>query len=313
MNSDDPNLLLRPPKRTRIRDFIGGIFKAVGAAGMTLATGGYAWRKAPFEVEYPQIDMPLRGLPPSLDGFRIIQFTDLHTGFRTPVSFLRRIVQRINEMKADLIAVTGDLVTHTKPYVKEACEIVAALRGNVVVTFGNHDYTKEFQIWEGHEIADELDAELTKKGIPVLRNQAMTIDRADGRLWIVGLEDLWSGKFSPEKALAGVNQNEPVIALSHNPDTVYALSRYAVQWVLAGHTHGGQIRVPLAGPLVLPVVHKQFDLGLFQIAQTRMYVSRGVGFRVPVRFRCRPEVACFTLKVLRPHMNTDVGTTDEHR
>jgi hypothetical protein len=90
-----------------------------------------------------------------------------------------------------------------------------------------------------------------------------------------------------------------VIALSHNPDTVYALARHGVQWVLAGHTHGGQIRVPVAGPLVLPVVHKEFAMGEFQVGNTRLYVSRGVGFRVRIRFRCRPEVACFRLSRVR--------------
>jgi len=285
-----------PPRRNWLLSQVRSVLSMMGAGATALATIGHAWRVAPFQVEYPQIDMPLRGLAGSFSGFRIIQFTDLHTGFRTPTWFLRQVVARINEMKPDLVAVTGDLITHVKPHVKEAVDIVAGLRGRVVVTFGNHDYTRNFHPWSGSDLADEFQGLLSARGIPLLRNQAMSIDHPDGRLWIVGLEDLWSGRFSPQRALAGViSCDEPVIALSHNPDTVFALEQCGIQWVLAGHTHGGQIRVPLAGPLVLPVRHKQFAFGLFEVGRTRMYVSRGVGFRVRVRFRCRPEVPCFRL------------------
>jgi predicted MPP superfamily phosphohydrolase len=211
------------------------------------------------------------------------------------VWFLRQIVEQINEMKPDLVAVTGDLVTHVVPRIRQACEILAALRGRVVVTLGNHDYTRNFHVWSGTEIAEELEAELKRLSIPVLRNAAMSIDHADGRLWIVGLEDLWAGRFSPQKAFVGVNRDEPIIALSHNPDTVFALEQHGAQWVLAGHTHGGQIRVPLAGAISLPEQHKRLVAGLFEEGRAKMYVSNGVGFRVRVRFRCRPEVPCFRL------------------
>ena len=88
----------------------------------------------------------------------------------------------------------------------------------------------------------------------------------------------------------------PVIALSHNPDTIYALARYRPQWVLAGHTHAGQINVPVAGGLVLPMRHKQFVYGEFRVDETRMYVTSGVGFKIKARFRGPPEVPAFTLR-----------------
>jgi uncharacterized protein len=89
---------------------------------------------------------------------------------------------------------------------------------------------------------------------------------------------------------------EPVIALSHNPDTIYALARHRPQWVLAGHTHAGQINVPVMGALVLPVRNKQFVYGHFRVNETRMYVTSGIGFKIKARFRCPPEVPIFTLR-----------------
>ncbi len=268
----------------------------VGAVAMAVATGGYVWRNEPFRLEYTQIDMPLRNLPPSFEGFRIIQITDLHTGRATPVSFLEQIVQRVNEMPCDLVAVTGDLVSRRGKWIPTVFDLLSKLKAPTVVTLGNHDYTEGREPWYGSELADRIEKGLEERGIRVLRNEAIPIERPDGRIWIVGLEDFWSLKFSPQEALAGVSLDEPTIALSHNPDTIYALAKAGVQWVIAGHTHGGQMRLPILGPIVLPMRHKQFAIGHCQVANTKMYVSRGVGFKVRARFRCPPEVPCFTLR-----------------
>jgi predicted MPP superfamily phosphohydrolase len=181
-------------------------------------------------------------------------------------------------------------------WVAAACDILAELRKPTVVTFGNHDYAEHREPWEGSEIADALQARLESHGITVLRNRAIPIERDGARIWIVGLEDFWSAKFSPHEAFAPTKPDEPIIALSHNPDSIFALEHFGAQWVLAGHTHGGQIRIPVAGPIILPVRHKQFDQGLFHVGNSFLYVCRGVGFRLQVRFRCRPEVASFVLQ-----------------
>ncbi|HEV8606417.1 MAG TPA: hypothetical protein VGQ99_13675, partial [Tepidisphaeraceae bacterium] len=101
--------------------------------------------------------------------------------------------------------------------------------------------------------------------------------------------------YSPQKAFQGVHRDEPNVTLSHNPDSIFSLARHGAHFVLAGHTHGGQIRIPILGSLVLPVRFKQYDQGLFDVRGAKLYVSRGVGCRVPVRFRCPPEVTTFTL------------------
>jgi predicted MPP superfamily phosphohydrolase len=268
----------------------------IGAAGMFLATGGYSWLRAPFKLEYTQVDLPLRDLPPSLEGFRIIQITDLHAGLGTPLWFLEQVIEHVNQMNPDLVAVTGDIISRRGKWIPAACQLLAKLKPPTVATLGNHDYTEGREPWHGHELADRLEQGLEERGIRVLRNQAMAIERPDGRVWIVGLEDFWSLRFSTEQALANTNLDEPIIALSHNPDTIYALAKAGVQWVISGHTHGGQIRIPILGGIVMPMRHKQFAMGHHRVGNTRMYVSRGVGFKVRARFRCPPEVTCFVFQ-----------------
>lgn len=296
MHTSLETIALEQPRPSWLKSRLRTVLNHVGAAGMTLATGGYARWVAPYQIEYTQRAMPLRNLPASFAGFRIVQLSDLHTSLCTPARFLRQVIARTNEMRPDLVVVTGDLVSHRMKDVPLACELLGELRGPTVVTFGNHDYAPSWNAASSTVIADALQADLEARGLTVLRNRAWPIEHADGRLWLVGLEDLWSGRFAPAVAFRDVVSDEPIIALSHNPDTAFALERFGAQWILAGHTHGGQIRIPVAGAVVLPVRHKKFDKGEFRIGQSRMYVTRGMGFRLPVRFRCPPEVTTFTLE-----------------
>jgi len=261
---------------------------------MTVATLGYARWVAPFKTEYVEVNMPLANLPGSFEGFRILHLSDFHTG-DVPVSYLRKVIERVNQTRYDLAVITGDFVSHNLKHVEEAAELVDALRRPIVVTFGNHDYSSTIEPWSSTEVVDALSRAMEKRGVEVLRNRALTIEHEDGRIHVVGLDDFWSGTFDPDKAFAGIDRREPIIALSHNADSIFALRRFGAQWVLAGHTHGGQIRIPILGPMVLPVHFKQFDKGLFDVRGTKLYVSRGVGCRVPVRFRCPPEVTTFVL------------------
>jgi predicted MPP superfamily phosphohydrolase len=243
--------------------------------------------------------MPLPGLGEGLRGFRITQVTDLHTG-GTPVRYLDSVVDRVNDLPTDLVVITGDLVSSQLRWVAPACDVIARIRHPTLVTFGNHDYSTGHAPYLSTIVADALQRELDARRIEVLRNRAIPIERDGSRAWIVGLEDHWSGKFSPERAFAGVSPGEPAIALSHNPDTGPLLAGYGAHWILAGHTHGGQIRLPGIRPLMLPLRNKRFASGEFLVGKgsrkAHMYVSRGVGCRVPVRFRCPPEVTTFVLE-----------------
>ncbi len=285
-----------PAKHARWKGPVRSLANLIGCAVFTAATGGFARWVAPFQVRYHDLDMAIRGLPRSLDGFRIAQVTDLHTGRTTPVSFLRKVIEHVNRAKPDLIAVTGDLVSHSMRWVEPACDLLSHLDAPAVVIFGNHDYARTWRTWSSSEVADALHERLSARGVTVLRNSATPVDRPDGRLWIAGTEDLWSGKFDPAATFASIPEGEPVVTLTHNPDAALELAPFGPQWILAGHTHGGQIRVPVAGPVMLPIHNKHFDGGLFQIGDSKLYVCRGIGFRRQVRFRCPPEVPTFVLR-----------------
>lgn len=290
----DESYVPRGLQRGRLFAKVRHVINSFGAWGITALTLGRARSAYPFAVQFTEMAMPLRGAP-GFEGFRIVQFSDLHTG-TTPVPYLREVARRINELKADLVVVTGDLVTHSLEFVEPACDIVASLAAPKLVIFGNHDYAPTPLTNSSSVVAEALQAALRQRGVEVLRNAARSIERSGSRLWFVGLEDYWSGFYSPAQAFAGLAPGEPVIALSHNPDTGPMLARRGAQWILAGHTHGGQIRLPLMRPLMLPIETKRFAAGLFELGAARMYVSRGVGFRVPVRFRCPPEVTTFVVR-----------------
>lgn len=287
---------------TGIKPFVwrylrGGV-NFIGAMGIAAATLGHARFKAPFEVTYPEIPLPLANLPGPFEGFRIAQLSDLHAVRATPLGYIRRVVERVNELRCDIACITGDLVSSRVKDIRPVCDVLARLRMPGYVTFGNHDYSHTGDPWVSGEVADALEVELRKlPNVTVLRNQAVPVERGGSRIWLVGLEDFWSLKFDADRAFQAVNGNgEAVIALSHNPDTIYALARHRPQWVLAGHTHAGQINVPVMGALVLPMRHKQFVYGHFRVQDTRMYVTSGIGFKIKARFRCPPEVPIFTLR-----------------
>jgi hypothetical protein len=238
----------------------------------------------------------VRNLPPAFEGLRIAHLSDLHVSDVVPLDYVRGVVRAVNRLKPDIVFVTGDLVTHAQGWIKEACDVVAELQAPTYVSFGNHDYGRMVYGGRAVEVSEELDRRLTDAGCVVLRNRAVELRRGGERVWIMGLEDLWSGRFSPAQAFAGVDLTSPVLALSHNPDTAAALETYGAGWVFAGHTHGGQIRIPGYGEILLPVQDRRLQRGLYEMRGARLYVSRGVGFLARARFWCRPEVPVFVAR-----------------
>jgi predicted MPP superfamily phosphohydrolase len=171
----------------------------------------------------------------------------------------------------------------------------------VIVSFGNHEYGVERAEDEPFdpELPDKMESALTRWGCIVLRNGRTTIDRGvnGDRLWFVGLDDLWFGDFSPPRAFADVPRDEAVIALSHNPDTAEQVARHRPGLILAGHTHGGQVRLPGIGAIHLNTQNQKLDQGMFKLSSgSALYVSRGVGYIRRIRFYCRPEVPIFRLR-----------------
>jgi predicted MPP superfamily phosphohydrolase len=128
----------------------------------------------------------------------------------------------------------------------------------------------------------------------MLRNQAHDVDG----LQIVGFDDLWAERFDARAALDNCDRGRPAIALSHNPDTVDLPGWERFQgWILSGHTHGGQCKPPFLPPPLLPVRNRRYPQGEFALdGERRLYVNRGVGHLIPVRFNVRPEITLFELR-----------------
>ena len=271
--------------------------RAAALIALPLACSAYAREVEPFWLDLHEIGLPIAGLPPAFDGFRVAHLTDLHMDDHVPLSYLRRVVQRVNDAQVDVVAVTGDVVNHTMKWVEAAGELLGSLRAPVVVSFGNHDYAPFTPPRAAQIIANPLHRRLAAAGCAVLRNQSAAITRGGARVWFVGLEDLWTDFFSPDDAFAGLPAGDVKVALSHNPDSARYLIRHGPKLILSGHTHGGQLRMPFVGAPLLPIDDRTHDQGLFRLDDDcQLYVSRGVGFLLRARFCCRPEVPIFVLR-----------------
>ncbi len=284
-----------PTKSKRItrRNLLRGLL-GVGA----IAGGGalYATQVEPFWIDQHEVPVPIANLPKAFEGFRIAHLTDLHAGENVPISYLARAVDQVNAAKCDCVVVTGDLITHDPDAIDPIVNVLSKLHAQTIVTFGNHDYNPSGGLPAGITVlSDELTIKLRKIGCLVLRNQAVPLQRNGSHIWMVGLEDLYTNCFLPQVAFAGVPIDEPTICLSHNPDGTQGLLPFKPDLILSGHTHGGQVRLPFWGAILLPTSNKKLDQGRFLLPHGQLYVSRGVGFLMRVRFDCRPEIPIFKL------------------
>ncbi len=270
------------------RRFLGG------AAGAAVAAGAYAWRIEPHWVDWVRRDLPIAGLPDDWVGRTLAQVSDLHAG-DVDSDYLRRQLRQLGELRPDAVVFTGDFLTcRDGEPIDEAARVVEALptppRGCVAV-LGNHDYSMR-DGWSNRKTADRLVARLAALGIHVLRNERRDL----GGLEVIGLDDLWGPSFDLPTAMRGRDRNRPAIVLCHNPDGVDAPFWDGYRgWILAGHTHGGQVRLPLLPP-ILPVNNRRYVAGEYDLGDgRRLYVNRGLGHLTRVRFNVRPEITLFTL------------------
>ncbi len=277
--------------RSRRRFLWRGLGSTVALAA---GTGLYSWRVEPHWVEFVERALPIANLPAALIGRRLVQLSDLHVGPRVDDDYVLGVFERVRALVADIVVFTGDF---TEPYqghlaqVREVYRNVPNGRLATIGIFGNHDYGPG---WRHPEIAAALVPVLANAGIRVLRNEVADV----GGLDIIGLDDWWGKQFRPAEALAYRDATRPGLVLSHNPDTVDMPGWFGYEgWILSGHTHGGQCKPPFLPPPLIPVRNKRYTSGEFEVAgRRRLYISRGVGHTLMVRFNVRPEVTVFTLQ-----------------
>lgn len=283
-----------PAWPTRLRLSRRQLFKgALAGSGLGVATGLYTWRFEPHWLEVVERPLPVARLPQSLEGARLVQLSDLHIGPRVDDSYLMTVFARVREIAPDIVVYTGDFISYDTDIVEHSKRMFAHLPTGNRATFGvlgNHDYGRG---WAEIEIANEISAIAESAGVRILRNQ---IGEVDG-LQVIGLEDLWSGRFDVRATLSGLDATRAAIALSHNPDTADEPGWGDYQgWILSGHTHGGQCKAPFLPPPLLPVKNRRYTSGEFELAGNRtIYINRGVGHLLRVRFNARPEATLFQL------------------
>ena len=285
-----------------------GWLAGAAAPGAMAATGLYSYFVEPHWLAVRRHTVRLARLPAALDGFRVAHISDLHYHEQVvPVSYLERAVALVNAQRPDAVAVTGDLVSNeVQRYGQAAARLLSGLRAphGVFVVLGNHDYAVYGSSHDmaarraRGEAAGELMARaLRAGGMTLLRNQAHVIERDGARLTGVGLDDLWAGRFDPTTAFAGCGTDGLRLVLLHNPDGVDQLPPISESLVLSGHTHGGQVRLPLLGHMRLSVDNEAYAYGMISVSPSQqMYVTSGVGYNRRARLGVRPEVAVFTLR-----------------
>ncbi len=261
------------------------------------ATAGtllYTTSIEPHWTEYVYRKMPVTNLPDHLVGRTLIQISDTHIGERVSSGFLLEEFRNTTALQPDFVVYTGDHVDYgSDDQLEEMDRVFAeAPRGKLgtVAILGNHDYGKGFRLGS---IADRVSRKLTESGITVLRNSRTTV----AGLTITGLDDFWGTNFNPRPALARIDPAGANLVLCHNPDVcdLNVWSGYQ-GWILSGHTHGGQCRVPGFAPPVLPIKNKAYAAGEIDLRDgRRLYVNRALGHSHRVRFAVRPEITVFTL------------------
>jgi len=270
--------------------------KAIAAAGAgAAATGLYTWRVEPHWLEFTSPALAVSALPPELESRTIAQISDLHIGPRVDNDYILATFRRVRALAPDFVIFTGDWITYRGPAQLDQLRLVLreAPRGRLgtLGILGNHDYGIN---WRMQEVGDEVADAARAAGVTMLRNSAVTLSG----LQFIGLDDLWGPRFNPGNLVEKKSQDAPTIVLCHNPDgadhPVWGGYR---GWILAGHTHGGQCKPPFLPPPLLPVANRRYVSGEYELAgQRRMYISRGVGHLLQVRFNVRPEVPIFSLR-----------------
>lgn len=264
---------------------------AVPAAIALAAALAASWMLViePRWIAVTHTEIPLQDLEADLAGVRIALISDTHHGPFKGTGFLERAARIAAREEPDIVALAGDYVLGDARYAEPGIAPLGSIDAplGTFAVLGNHDH------WEG---ADAVRSALARHGIAILENEHRIVTRGDARLCIAGLEEPWEGAPDVHEALGGVDPDVPRILIVHNPDFSDALGPAPrVDLVLAGHTHGGQVVLPLLGPLVLPA-RREHAAGLVEKDHCLLYVTRGLGeLAPPVRLGCRPEIAILTL------------------
>ena len=262
---------------------------------------GYGYKVGRYELGLTTRRVGIKGLPPELDGLKVALMADWHCGQHNSQDYLMKAVRLCNSCQPDLILVPGDFISYRIANAPHAAELLAALRPRIkdglLASWGNHDH------WHGLSAKPEL---FHGTGVTILTGSSLFLSRqrnieASGTgasgLWVAGVDDLWTGTPDLDVALRGIPEDQPRIVLSHNPDVAEHQPDHRVDLMVSGHTHGGQVRIPLLGaPIVPSSFGQKYAQGWVDGPGYPVFVTRGVGVGgIPIRIGVPPEVVLLEL------------------
>jgi len=273
-------------------------FLRLMAAGVvlpaTLGGTGYAYARyvEPYWYEFTQVTLRLDRLDPAFDGYRLVQLSDIHLDELTTGKRLAEVVAGTNALSPDLVVVTGDFLSGPRIGTL-ADDLVSALRDltprdGTLAILGNRDH------FAGETVVRQV---IRDSRLIDVCNAVHTLRRGAAQLHIAGVDDIWVGKDRLDIVIDQLTNSGAAILLAHEPDfadTSAATGRFDLQ--LSGHSHGGQVVLPLLGRLALPGLAQHYPAGLYRVGDMWQYTNRGLGMIHPrIRFNCRPEITVFTL------------------
>ncbi|MCG8401214.1 MAG: metallophosphoesterase [Firmicutes bacterium] len=236
-------------------------------------------------------NVSVKDLPPAFEGFTILHLSDLHS--KEFGVGQEKLLNLINGQDFDLVAITGDLVDKRNPDCEPGLRLVERLSHKPVYFVpGNHDW------WTGFEYRHQLE----ESGARILQNQAEKFIWKGNHLWVIGVDDPYLGRDNLKQALMEVDDTSPKILLAHAPNIYDSAIESEIDLVMVGHTHGGQVRLPVLGAIIAPGqgLFPKFDYGLFSSGHTAMIINGGLGESgLPIRFNLKPEIVIITLHKMR--------------
>lgn len=244
-----------------------------------------------FSVRITKYTISIKDLPASFDKFTILHLSDLHE--KQFGKNQDKLMQQVNSTKYDIVVITGDLLSKYKNSISASIELINRLNSKpIYFVSGNHEW------WANYDEFKEL---LLNNGVEVLDNRAEKITKDGKHIWLAGVDDPYLHKDRLDKALEDIDTQAPKVLLAHAPEIFSSAVKEKIDLVLVGHTHGGQIRIPLyGGALIAPGqgMFPKLDYGLFKHEDTTMIINSGLGESIlPVRINNRPEIGLIELIV----------------
>jgi predicted MPP superfamily phosphohydrolase len=272
------------------------LLSASAAAAAAIATDSVL-----IEPNHPVIlrrEFALPRWPERMNGFTIALVSDFHYDPYFSIHPLRAAMPMVNSLHPDLVVLTGDFVTapdigdsakaarDAEPCARILHELTAPY--GLWAVLGNHDYDTD---------PDHVTRALQAENIRVLSNQSQPIERDGQRFWLGGVSDVLSGTADLSGTLSKVPPTEAVVLLAHEPDYADEVCKFPVDLQLSGHSHGGQVRIPLLRPFFLPELARKYVWGSYRVGSLPLYTNAGLGtVNLPVRFNCAPEITLLTLR-----------------